>query len=178
MLGRWLGHVRRVVLWRVRRKLLVSYFLIGVVPAFLLVLFFTLAGMLLFFNVGAYMLRSQIGVLAERTRTEAAAAAQQLRTVTSRADAERILAERSQSASGLLTALSLAVIDAPGRCGPSPGDAGVAGAAAGAWRQGGAPAQVPPWVPCAGHAGLVDLPDLKTGTGVAVRAVAWVPGES
>src|SRR5688572_25111863 len=100
MLARWLAHVRRVVLWRVRRKLLVSYFLIGVVPAVLLVLFFTLAGMLLFFNVGAYMLRSHIDVLAERIRTEAAAAALQLRTVASRDDAERILAERSQSAGG------------------------------------------------------------------------------
>ena len=178
MLGRWLGHAGRVVLWRVRRKLLVSYFLIGVVPAFLLVLFFTLAGMLLFFNVSAYLLRSQIAVLAERTRTEAVAAAQQLRTVASRDDAERILAERSQSAGAPLTALSLAVIDAPGRCGPRAGGADLAGVAVGAWRQGGAPAQVPAWVPCAGHAGLVDLPDVASGTGVAVRAVAWVQGES
>ena len=178
MLARWLGHVRRVVLWRVRRKLLVSYFLIGVVPAFLLVLFFTLAGMLLFFNVGAYMLRGQLAVLAESARTEATSAALQLRTATSRDDAERILAERSQSAGGPLTALSLAVIDAPGRCGPSAGGAGVAGVAVGAWRQGGAPTEVPAWVPCAGHAGLVDLPDVPTGTGVAVRAVVWVQGES
>src|SRR5687767_13348925 len=178
VLVRWLGHVRRVVLWRVRRKLLVSYFLIGVVPAFLLVLFFTLAGMLIFFNVGAYMLRSQIAVLAERTRTEATTAALQLRTATSRADAARVLAERQQAAEGPLTSLSLAVIDVPGHCGPRGADGGVAGAVVGAWSQGGQPGQVPPWVTCAGYAGLIDLPDVPTGTGVAVRAVAWVPGVS
>jgi sigma-B regulation protein RsbU (phosphoserine phosphatase) len=177
-LWRWMSHVRRVLLWRVRRRLLLSYFLIGVVPAFLLVLFFTLAGMLLFFNVGSYLLRSQIAVLAERTRTEATTAALQLRTATSRADVARVFADRQQAAEGLLSALSLAVVDVPGRCGPSRADGGVSGVAVGAWSQGGAPAQVPAWVPCSGHAGLVDLPDVQNGTGVAVRAVAWVPGES
>jgi serine phosphatase RsbU (regulator of sigma subunit) len=178
VLGQWLGHVRSVLLWRVRRKLLLSYFLIGVVPAFLLVLFFTLAGMLLFFNVGSYMLRSQIAVLAERTRTEASTVALQLRTATSRADVARVFAERQQAAEGLLSALSLAVIDVPGRCGSPRADAGVSGVAVGFWSQGGAPAQLPSWVTCAGYAGLIDLPDTPTGSGVAVRAVAWVPGAS
>ena len=175
MLARWLGHVRRVVLWRVRRKLLLSYFLIGVVPAFLLVLFFALALMLLFFNVGAYMLRSQLTTLAERTRTEAQTAALQLRAAALPADAARVLAERQQAASGTLTALSLAVLDVPGRCGrPAPG-AGVSGTAIGPWTHSGVPTTLPSWVPCEGQAGLVDLPAAGTGTGVAVRAVAWVP---
>jgi serine phosphatase RsbU (regulator of sigma subunit) len=174
----WFGHVRRVVLWRVRRKLLLSYFLIGVVPAFLLVLFFALALMLLFFNVGAYMLRSQIGTLAERARTEAQTAALQLRPATSGADAARVLAERQEAASGALASLSLAVLDAPGRCGRAAGGSGVSGTSVGAWAQTGVPAEVPSWVPCTGQAGLVDLADASSGTGVAVRAVSWVPGVS
>jgi serine phosphatase RsbU (regulator of sigma subunit) len=178
MMVRWLGHVRRVVLWRVRRKLLLSYFLIGVVPAFLLVLFFALALMLLFFNVGAYMLRNQITTLAERARTEAQTAALQLRPATSGADAARVLAERQEAASGALASLSLAVLDAPGRCGPTPGGAGVSGTVVGAWAHSGQPTELPSWVPCTGQAGLVDLPAARGGTGVAVRAVAWVPGVS
>ncbi len=178
MLVRWLGHVRRVVLWRVRRKLLLSYFLIGVVPAFLLVLFFALAVMLLFFNVGAYMLRTQITTLAERARTEAQTAALQLRVAASRGDAARVLAERQQAASGPLAGLSLAVLDVPGRCGKRAGGADVAGTVVGSWSQSGVPTALPSWVPCEGQAGLVDLPGARSGTGVAVRAVSWVPGVS
>jgi sigma-B regulation protein RsbU (phosphoserine phosphatase) len=180
MLVRWLGHVRRILLWRVRRKLLLSYFLIGVVPAFLLVLFFALAVMLLFFNIGSYMLRTQITTLAERTHTEAQTAALQLRASASPADAAQVLADRRQAASGTLAGLSLAVLDAPGRCGPAAPGSGVAGTTVGAWAPHGAPASLPPWVPCAGQMGLVDLRGAAAGagTGVAVRGVAWVPGMS
>ena len=174
----WFGHVRRVLLWRVRRKLLLSYFLIGVVPAFLLVLFFALALMLLFFNVGAYMLRNQIDTLVERARTEAQTAALQLRPAASGADAARVLAERQEAASGALASLSLAVLAASGRCGRVAGGSGVSGTSVGAWAQTGVPAELPSWVPCTGQAGLVDLAEASSGTGVAVRAVSWVPGVS
>jgi hypothetical protein len=46
--------LRRRLLWRVRRKLTLSYIFIGVVPAALIVAFFLLAGLLLFFNLSAY----------------------------------------------------------------------------------------------------------------------------
>src|SRR5439155_4563817 len=40
---------KRRLLWRVRRKLIVSYFFVGLLPALLIVAFFLLSGFLLFF---------------------------------------------------------------------------------------------------------------------------------
>ena len=40
-------------LWRVRRKLTLSYIFIGFVPVLLIVVFFLLCGLLLFFNVSS-----------------------------------------------------------------------------------------------------------------------------
>src|SRR5687767_4822755 len=47
------------VLWRVRRKLTLSYIFIGFVPALLIIVFFLVSGLLLFFNIGGYMTRSR-----------------------------------------------------------------------------------------------------------------------
>src|SRR5688572_19002255 len=41
---------KRRLLWRVRRKLILSYIFIGVVPAILIAAFFLLGALLLFFN--------------------------------------------------------------------------------------------------------------------------------
>ena len=147
------------------------------VPAFLLVLFFALALMLLFFNVGAYMLRSQLTMLAERARTEATdgrpAAAHGGVARRCRARAGRTPAGGQRAAGG-------AVARRARRAGALRAEPPVAPASrapsVGAWRKAARRPRLPSWVPCAGQAGLVDLPDVPTGTGVAVRAVAWVPG--
>ena len=55
--------VNRRLLWRVRRKLTISYIFIGVIPAVLIGTFFLLCGLLLFFNVGGYMVRSRAAAL-------------------------------------------------------------------------------------------------------------------
>src|SRR5262245_16679594 len=49
--------VKRRLLWRVRRKLIISYLFIGVVPALLIVIFFLLGGLLIFTNVSAYLFK-------------------------------------------------------------------------------------------------------------------------
>jgi serine phosphatase RsbU (regulator of sigma subunit) len=46
---------RRRLLWRVRRKLILSYIFIGVVPALLIVSFFIVSGLILFLNVASYL---------------------------------------------------------------------------------------------------------------------------
>ena len=51
---------RHRLLWRVRRKLILSYVFIGVVPVLLVVSFSCSAALLLFFNVSAYMLRNHV----------------------------------------------------------------------------------------------------------------------
>ena len=52
--------LKRLVLWRVRRRLTLSYIFIGFVPALLIITFFVLAVMLLFLNVSAYSVRMQV----------------------------------------------------------------------------------------------------------------------
>src|SRR5262245_809326 len=59
---------RRGLLWRVRRKLILSYIFIGFVPAILLVAFFVLCGLLLFFNISSYLVLGQMRSLADEAR--------------------------------------------------------------------------------------------------------------
>ena len=179
VVGQWVGRVQRVLLWRVRRKLLLSYFLIGVVPAFLLVVFFAIVGLLLFFNVGAYMLRTQVATFVDRVRVEAESTAAELRGVASRAEAEAILSRRQQAIGGSLPTLALVILDGGGRCeSEAPVARSWAGVAAGPRVDGLQAILVPDWVPCEGYASLVDEGGPGTGSHVAVRAVAWLPGQS
>ena len=52
---RFFVDAKQQLLWRVRRKLTLSYIFIGFVPALLIVTFFLVSGLLLFLNIGAYM---------------------------------------------------------------------------------------------------------------------------
>jgi sigma-B regulation protein RsbU (phosphoserine phosphatase) len=49
--------IKRRLLWRVRRKLILSYIFIGVVPSLLIMIFFVLGGVLIFMNVSAYLFK-------------------------------------------------------------------------------------------------------------------------
>ena len=58
----WLGvllfrHNRRLLLWRVRRKLILSYLLLGFVPVVLVAIFALTSGFVLYTNVAAYVFR-------------------------------------------------------------------------------------------------------------------------
>src|SRR5581483_2428828 len=59
---------KRRLLWRVRRKLILSYIFIGFVPAILLVVFFVLGGLLLFFNFSSYLVGQEVASLEDRAR--------------------------------------------------------------------------------------------------------------
>jgi len=59
-LFRLLLRAKRRMLWRVRRKLILSYIFIGVVPALLIVSFFLVSGLILFLNVASYLVKSGI----------------------------------------------------------------------------------------------------------------------
>ena len=54
---RGMAFVKRRLLWRVRRKLIISYIFIGFVPAILIIAFFLLAGVLLFSNFSSYLVQ-------------------------------------------------------------------------------------------------------------------------
>ena len=79
-------HAKRALLWRVRRKLTLSYVFIGFVPVLLLVVFFSIAGLLLIVNVGGYVLRTRMTTLVERAQALAQTAAADLAHVNGAAD--------------------------------------------------------------------------------------------
>jgi len=66
---------RTQLLWRVRRKLIISYVFIGVVPAILIVTFFFLSGLLLFANLSSYLIRASLTDLADEAMAVARLAA-------------------------------------------------------------------------------------------------------
>ena len=51
------GVASRTMLWRVRRKLILSYVFIGLVPALLIAVFFVGAGLLTFLNLSSILLQ-------------------------------------------------------------------------------------------------------------------------
>src|SRR5881394_1661019 len=66
---------KRRLLWRVKRKLIVSYVFIGLVPALLLVAFSLLCGFLLFYSFSSYLVQSRLRALSEESRFLAQSAA-------------------------------------------------------------------------------------------------------
>ena len=48
---------KRQLLWRVRRRLILSYIFIGVVPLLLIVILFLLGGLMIFMNLSAYLFK-------------------------------------------------------------------------------------------------------------------------
>jgi len=125
--------LRRRLLWRVRRKLTLSYIFIGFVPAILIIVFFLLCGLLLFLNAGAYMLRSRVAGVIDAAQLMARSAADALQDVTGE-DAGPILeAERHAAGVQYPGALVALVPD------------------------------VPAWVPPQGFGGLVTNADGRTG---------------
>ena len=80
MTARALGYrvfvdLKRRLLWRVRRKLTLSYIFIGFVPALLIIVSSWSAGMLLFLNVSCLHAAQRITALVDQTRFLAETAA-------------------------------------------------------------------------------------------------------
>src|SRR4030095_14676789 len=89
---------RHRLLWRVRRKLILSYIFIGVVPVLLVAVFFTLGGLLFFFNVSAFMLRNHVESVVEGAQFLAQAAAPTLADASTDARLTPDLAARQAAA--------------------------------------------------------------------------------
>ena len=70
--------IKRQLLWRVRRKLILSYVFIGVIPSLLILVFFLFAGSLVFMNVSAYLFKDGYDGIVENARLSAQAAATEI----------------------------------------------------------------------------------------------------
>jgi phosphoserine phosphatase RsbU/P len=178
---------KRRLLWRVRRKLILSYVFVGVVPVLLVITFFLLAGLLLFFNVSSYLVKSRIRSLTDQ--------AQFLAQTTARScSGARRPARRSRRSSGgrrAASPVSVPVADhrageradvrgaaraRRSRAAEPPGEPAGVGRAVVAPRRAGGPAGK--WITCDGFAGLLaySVPptagDPQAHTRLVTRAVA------
>ena len=165
---------KRRLLWRVRRKLTLSYIFIGFVPALLIIAFFLLCGLLLFFNVSAYMLRNRVASLVDQAQFLAQSAALELQRAGAAAEVPESLARRHAGAQGRYPQVSYAVVPGDKVCGSASATAVRAeSVSAGAWGHMTQPASMPAWVPCEGFAGLIARID-NSVTVLAARGVAWI----
>src|SRR5436190_1308571 len=70
--------IKRQLLWRVRRKLILSYIFIGVIPSLLILVFFLFAGSLIFMNVCAYLFKDGYDKVLDDARVASLAAATEI----------------------------------------------------------------------------------------------------
>ena len=68
--ARLIGLARRRLLWRVRRKLILSYIFVGLVPALLIIVFCLLCGFLLFGTLSQYMVETRMQSAIEQALTD------------------------------------------------------------------------------------------------------------
>src|SRR5215470_14887706 len=109
---------KRRLLWRVRRKLILSYVFIGFVPALLLVAFALLCGFLLFYHFSSYLVQSRLRALSEQARFIAQSTALEIQRAGGR-DVANILARRQAAAAEQYPGVSLAVVPVSDGCGGS-----------------------------------------------------------
>jgi sigma-B regulation protein RsbU (phosphoserine phosphatase) len=142
-------------LWRIRTKLILSYFFIGLVPVVLLSIFFFIAGVLFVSLVASHVVTSELDALGQALETAARVGATGLPVGDQAAAAT--LQERLLPAQALYPKMAYALL--------RKGRAVIA--------QGGAPRQLPPWWKGPGFAGLV-------GQGESVESLraVWAEGDS
>ena len=146
------------LLWRVRRKLILSYIFIGVVPSLLIVIFFLLGGVLIFMNVSAYLFKDGYDATFNYLKLATEAAASEI----SRAPetAAQSLTRTHRNASRKYRVLSFVYIPAAGAPSSAPADR----IQVGPWEHMPAPSKLPAWLTRNGWSGTIARP-LAEGPG-------------
>jgi serine phosphatase RsbU (regulator of sigma subunit) len=144
---RFTSRARDGMLWKVSRKLLLSYILIGAVPILLLVTFSMLAFLLVFFDVSAYLVQNRFGDLTERASTFARTTLYEIERA--RVQDRLPIADHRQAA--IRTRHPGSVVSVVSTSGNPPCDVPPSSEPA-------PPAQgvLPRWVGCRGFAGMID----------------------
>jgi len=172
---------KRHLLWRVRRKLILSYVFIGFIPALLIVSFFLLSGFLLFYNLSAYLVQNRLRAIGEQARFLAQSTAVEIQRSGGR-DATAIVTRRQGNADDEYPGLSVAVVPVNRPClAGSEATSSVplpASIVAGPWAHVAPPATLPAWIGCEGFAGLLAssrglLASIDFSDGMVVRATAF-----
>src|SRR5262245_38456262 len=146
---------KRRLLWRVRRKLILSYFFVGFIPVLLIVSFFLLCGLLLFFNVSSYLVQTRLRAMQDRARFMAVNTALDIQRAGGR-DVAGVLSRRQANASDEFPDASFAVVPVNRSCPAAPAVAVdvVPAAAVGSWSHVDPPQAAPLWIECSGYSGV------------------------
>ena len=179
---------KRRLLWRVRRKLILSYVFVGVVPALLVITFFLLAGLILAFNISSYLVQSRIRNLTDQARFLAQTVLLEVQRSGTPDQIAEALERRQASTETRYPFVSLAVVPVKDlTCIAEPPNAARAPRplpaalpiVAGQWGHLPPPATLPKWVGCNGFAGIIayNAPsgsgeDARENTRLVMRAVA------
>jgi len=178
---------KRRLLWRVRRKLILSYVFVGVVPALLVITFFLLAGLILAFNISSFLVTSRLRNLSDQAGFLAQTALLEVqRSATPDAIAEAL--ERKQASSETrYPYLSMVLVPVKDLACKVQGAAaarpvrtlpGTLPVVAGPWAHLEPPTTLPKWIGCDGFSGIIAYNEpVKSGedtgtTRLVMRAVA------
>jgi phosphoserine phosphatase RsbU/P len=161
VIGRLIRLAQRRLLWRVRRKLILSYFFVGLVPAVLIIIFCLLCGLLLFGTVSQYVVDTRLRASIEQAQFLARTTAMEIGRTTSLEEATAFLARKQTLLATRYPHASLALVPVGRNC-PSAERVAVASRlelaapiAAGPWPHLAPPDGIPAWVPCTGFGGMI-----------------------
>jgi sigma-B regulation protein RsbU (phosphoserine phosphatase) len=175
--ARLVARIKRRLLWRVRRKLILSYIFIGFVPALLIVAFFLFSGFLLFLNVSSYLFKNGVDDLVDDVRAIAQSTVAEIERIGGPDAARAIIQRRFTNNEGRYPMLSIALVRRPPA---SPGPETVrrppvASVAAGKWTHLEPPPFLPGWiVKNRGFAGVLAFSTVERAPRIqlAIRVVA------
>jgi len=152
--------IKRRLLWRVRRKLILSYIFIGVVPALLILFFFLLGAAVFSMNVSAYLFKDGYDDVIRDASVLSDAAAVEIARMPAAAAETIARVQRNGARTRNYASLSMLFVPAPG--------SKLARVSAGEWKHAPVPDDVPAWVGAGGFEGTVVVPDSETATGTSL----------
>src|SRR5204862_1146081 len=100
---------KRQLLWRVRRKLILSYLFICFTPVILIASFLLLCGFLLFYNFSSYMVQNRLRAYGDQARFLARSTVLEIQGRGER-DAPDVIRQRQDSVAAELSGVSFAVV--------------------------------------------------------------------
>jgi phosphoserine phosphatase RsbU/P len=160
--ARGLNWTRRRLLWRVRRKLILSYVFVGLVPSLLIVTFFLTAGLLLVRSVASYLVQTRLTAHAEEARFLAQTVLLDVQRAVAAGAVQDALQRQVADAAERHPFLSIALVPARGIACPDAARGTATGRvppvplpASTGWTHMAAPTAVPSWVSCEGAAHIV-----------------------
>jgi len=172
VVGVGIARNRRAFLWRVRRKLILSYVFLGVVPVVLVLVFALAGGVVLYNNVTTYVFKEAMSDLADDIYQVAETSAIELGRAPATSDAA--LLRKYQNLAAQYPGLSMAAV--PLSRDPRTHAQVVT---SGAWRHMPAPTDVPDWLsePRRSFKGLIAFapPDAADDMHLVVRAAVQTP---